>query len=102
MGANDAAEQLEVAKAECVRLERALIAIRDLMQETNDGLHVTVQTMGPPLNYSFLRDFASYSIIRTAKIRTTLEAVGYPITFPTPEDKARTAAIVAELEVPTS
>jgi len=100
MGANDAAEMLEAAKAENVRLEQALTAIRDLMQPaaTTTGLNVTAESRNQIVTFGFLRTFANYSMIRTHKVRSILEAAGYPVTFPTPEDKASAEAVATELE----
>lgn len=100
MGANDAAEMLEAAKAENLRLEHALAAIRDLMQPDTTGryLNVTADTQDQIVTFGFLRAFADYSIIRTHKVRTILEAAGYPVTFPTPDDKASAEAVATELE----
>jgi hypothetical protein len=83
MGANDAAEMLRAAQAEVVRLERALIAIRDLMEpERTAEAYATIGYT--PHQKLTVSPREIYAVARTQAIRQALADAGYPVRF-TPE-----------------
>jgi hypothetical protein len=89
MGANDAAEMLEAAKAENLRLEQALTAIRDLMQPGRTLAILGIEWPDQrPLTEEDRQAVMEYSHLRTADIREILATAGYPVTYPS--DSAET------------